>query len=184
MKPIHIRASLLLIAFFSSITLLYGQKYKSESSYISFFSDAPMEDIKAENPNSKSAIDLETGEIAFSVPIKSFTFEKSLMQEHFNENYLESEKYPNATFSGKLIGFDPSKVGWQPATAKGRMTIHGVENEITCDGRLNINGNDVQIEAIFPVQVADYKIKIPKVVFYNIAETVEVTVKISYVKIN
>jgi hypothetical protein len=59
-----------------------------------------------------------------------------------------------------------------------------VENEITCDGRLNINGNDVQIEAIFPIQVADYKIKIPKVVFYNIAETVEVTVKISYVKIN
>lgn len=184
MKTFSSKASIILFIILSSINFLYGQKYKSTTSYISFFSDAPMEDIKAENEDGKSALDLGTGQIVFSVPVKGFAFEKSLMREHFNENYLESEKYPNATFTGKLTNFDPKKTGWQTATASGLMTIHGVENEITCDGKININNDDIEIEAVFPLEVADYEIKIPKIVFYNIAEVVEITLKASYAKID
>ena len=160
-----------------------GQKYKSDSSYVHFFSSAPMEDIEATNLEGQSAFDLETGQIVFSIPIRSFEFEKSLMQEHFNENYLESDKYPKAMFSGKITGFDPEITSKQKVKASGKMTIHGVEQPVSVEGDLIINDNSMEINAVFPIKLADYKIKIPKVVFYNIAELVEVTIHFNYEKI-
>ncbi len=159
---------------------LMAQKYISNSSSVRFFSEAPVENIEATNNGGRSAFDLATGEVVFSIPIKSFTFEKPLMQEHFNENYLESDKYPNALFTGKIHGFEQDTGSWQEATAIGKMTIHGVARDVTYEGKIKIEPNSMEIEAIFPVQLKDYKIKIPKVVFYNIAEIVEVTVKFSY----
>ncbi len=184
MKPKKIEVLALTILLCFSVSFARAQKYKSTSSYIHFFSDAPMEDIEAENSEAQSAFDLETGQIVFSVPIEGFIFDKSLMQEHFNENYLESHKFPKATFSGTITDYDANKSNWQDAKANGAMTIHGVENAISSEGKIRIVGNQVEIEARFPIKVADYKIKIPKVVFYNIAETVDVTIKMSYEKID
>ena len=161
---------------------LKAQKYRSKSSSVHFFSSAPVEDIEATNLDGQSAMDISTNEIVFSIPIKSFTFEKSLMQEHFNENYLESEKYPKSTFRGNINGFDATKKGWQDVKASGKLTIHGVENDISCEGKMAIENDIIKIETKFPVKVADYKIKIPQIVFYNIAEIVDVTIKFDYEK--
>ncbi len=177
MKTIKI---ILLMAILPYVSV--AQQYKSTESYIRFFSDAPLEDIEAVNEKGVSAFNVETGEIAFSIPIKGFQFAKSLMQEHFNENFMESDKYPRATFKGKISGYDQNKSGWQPGTANGTMNIHGVEKELKIDGELQISDGNVKIKSVFPVTVADYEIEIPKVVFYNIAEVVEVTINFEYAK--
>jgi polyisoprenoid-binding protein YceI len=163
---------------------LRAQKFKSVSSTVHFYSDAPMEDIEATNPDGKSALDISSGQIVFSIPIKSFSFEKSLMQEHFNENYLESDKYPEATFNGKLSEFDPAISGWQSAKATGVMNLHGMTQNLSVDGEIKIDEEKIEIKAKFPITLKDYKIKIPKVVFYNIAEVVDVTITFKYEKID
>ena len=177
-----IATSFLLLALSPKDTL--AQRYKSSSSTVHFFSKAPVEDIEAKNLDGKSAIDLASGDIVFSIPIKSFTFEKSLMQEHFNENYLESDKFPSATFKGKITNYDLSQNEMQNVTAKGLITIHGVENEISAEGQFKIIDNSLEITAKFPIKLEDFKIKIPKVVFYNIAEIVDVTISFNYEKID
>lgn len=161
----------------------FAQKYKSDSSYVHFFSDAPMEDIEATNENGQSAFDLETGEIVFSIPIASFEFEKSLMQAHFNENYLESDKYPKATFVGHISGYSKNTNLKQKAYAKGLLTMHGVEKEIEVAGELVLQESGASMHAKFPIKLSDYQVKIPKVVFYNIAEAVDVTINFNYAKI-
>jgi len=162
--------------------LAHAQNYKSTESYIRFFSEAPLENIEAVNKDAVSAFNGKTGEIAFSIPIVGFQFEKSLMQEHFNENYLESGKYPTATFKGKINGYDPKETGFQDANATGKMKIHGVEKNVEIKGQLKVDGDKVTIKSVFPIKIADYDIEIPKVVFYNIAEVVEVTVNFEYAK--
>ncbi len=170
----------LLVAVMSMLHLpLTAQKYLSEESFVHFFSDAPLEDIEADNTAGRSVFDAETGRFAFTIPIDQFQFEKSLMQEHFNENYLESEKYPEATFSATIQNWDGA-TGKQQVAVDGELTIHGVTRDVTVEGEISFTSDGVDIEAVFPVQLKDYKIKIPKAVFYNIAEEVEVTVKFSY----
>src|SRR5687768_7648558 len=104
----------------------FSQKYQSEKSTIVFFSDAAIEDIKADNKKASSIFNSATGDIVFSVPISEFQFQKSLMQEHFNEKYMETDKYPKSTFQGKISGFDINAKSIQQANAKGKLTIHGV----------------------------------------------------------
>lgn len=176
MKYFLITAVFVSSHFFSTA---HAQKYRLSSSEVSFFSDAPMEDIEAYNKDTKSIFDAGTGEIAFVVPIKGFEFEKSLMQEHFNENYLESDKYPDAKFEGKLQGYEAGK-SKQEVTARGKLTIHGVTHEVEVPGTIITNGSGMEMKATFPIKVADYDIDIPKIVFYNIAEEVEVRVNFQY----
>lgn len=154
---------------------LLAQTYRSTESEITFFSSAPMEDIKATNKKASSLFDASSGSIAIVVPISGFQFRKSLMQQHFNENYLESDKYPNATFEGLVKGFDPSRSGIQKAIAEGVMNIHGVSKPVKIEGQIQKTASSIKMETKFPIRVADYNIDIPKVVFYNIAEVVEVT---------
>lgn len=156
-----------------------AQKFVAEKSVITFFSDALIEDITATNSKAVSLFNRQTGEVAFSIPIREFQFEKKLMQEHFNEKYMESEKYPKALFSGVLQNFDGSLTGVQNVKAKGKLTIHGVTREVEISGTAEV-GNKITLKSKFPVKLADYKVKIPQVVFQNIAETVEVTVDITY----
>ncbi len=171
------------LIFFALILMLgtnaVAQKYLSSESHVRFYSDAPLEDIEATNEESRSVLDLGTSKIVATVPITGFQFEKKLMQEHFNENYLESDKFPQATFSAQL-----GEVDWnnpeKEVTAKGEMTIHGKTNEIDLKGTVVKNGDNIVIDAVFTIELQDYKIKIPKAVFYNIAESVEVTVKFTY----
>lgn len=158
---------------------LNAQRYKTSETYIRFYSDAPLEDIEAVNEASTSIIDLSNNAMVIVVPIKSFSFKKELMEEHFNENYLESDDYPKATFKGKIIDWDQSK-GTSSARAKGTLELHGVTQEIEIEGQIEYDGASIKIETVFPIKLEDYKIKIPKAVFYNIAEVVEVTARLAY----
>lgn len=156
-----------------------AQRYVVDSSFVKFYSKAPVEDIEAFNNNSNSIIDLENGHMAFSIPIKDFQFDKALMQEHFNENYLESKKYPKATFSAQVVDWKPF-FGKKNVEVVGKLNIHGVEKRATMNGTIDLEGEAVIIDAMFYVDLVDYKINIPKAVFYNIAETIEVTVHFEY----
>lgn len=157
----------------------YGQKYKSVESKVRFFSEATLENIAADNKDGSSVFDEETSDIVFSIPITSFQFKKSLMQEHFNENYMESEKYPKAIFKGKVLNYEKGKAN-QKVSAKGDMTIHGVTKTITVDGTMEYKDGKIQLNSVFPVRLEDYKVKIPQVLWQNIAEEVEVTINFIY----
>lgn len=168
---------ILLICLYSLVAS--GQRYVSDSSYVDFFSSAPLEDIAAENRRSNSVLDIETGEFVFRVPIKGFEFDKSLMQEHFNENYLESDRYPYAFFKGKLQDWK-SVYGRQKVLAAGEMEIHGVRNNVEISGTIDYAETAIKVETSFSVALDEYKIDKPKAVFYNIADTIEVTVYFHY----
>ena len=158
--------------------VLSAQQYLVEKSTVVFFSDALLEDIQATNSKTRAVVDVNSAEVAFEVPIKDFEFQKDLMKQHFNEKYLETEKYPKSQFSGKLTGFEKGKKGEQQVTAEGKLMIHGVTKPVKIPGTIELTpDNKVVIKAKFMVKVADYKITIPQLVFQNIAEEVEVTVE-------
>lgn len=148
-----------------------------------FYSSAPMEDIEATNNSALAVIEPESGKVAVSMLIKGFNFEKALMQEHFNENYLESDKYPKATFSGQLV--DPAilkKDGKFEAEITGQMTIHGITKELTVPCQFEIAAGEIQVQSIFNLTVADFEIEIPKLVRNNIAKEVEVTANFKFLR--
>jgi polyisoprenoid-binding protein YceI len=158
-----------------------AQKYVSEKGVITFFSEAAIEDIKAENLNAISIFNVQTSDIAFSVSIREFQFEKKLMQEHFNEKYMDSGKYPKSTFSGKLVGFvstNTSEV--QQVKARGKLVIHGVTKEVEIPGTVEITSPNILMKAKFTVRLENYKIKIPQLMWQNIAEEVEVSLEFTY----
>ena len=173
------RLRLLAIAFLVSLpVLLTAQQYLVEKSTVVFFSDAPLEDIRATNSKARAVVDVKTAEVAFEIPIKDFDFVKDLMKQHFNEKYLETEKFPKSQFSGKLNGFDKDKKEEQQVIAEGKLIIHGVTNLVKIPGTIQITPeNKIVIKAKFMVKVADYKITIPQLVWQNIAEEVEVTIE-------
>jgi hypothetical protein len=152
-----------------------AQKFTVEKSKIVFFSDAAIEDITAYNKKASGIFNAGTGDIVFSIPIKEFQFEKSLMQEHFNEKYMESDKYPKSTFKGKVSGFDAAAETTQ-ASAIGELNIHGVTQLVTISGTIEKIKDNYQFKAKFIVKLAYYKIEIPQLLWQNIAEQVEVTV--------
>jgi len=163
-----------LVATFSS----YGQDlFKGANGKARFFSDALLEDIEAKTNKVTSAYNLATGEVAVLIPIKSFSFDKTLMQEHFNENYLESDKYQDATFKGKVAGLQTLKPGEvQLVNISGNLTIHGVTRprDIQTSLKLNLDGS-LSATGEFELKIEEHKIKVPSLVFQNIAEIVEVS---------
>jgi hypothetical protein len=162
-----------------SVQCTLAQKYKLDKSLVSFFSSAPIEDIRAGNTKSNSIFNLANGEIVISIPINQFQFDKALMQQHFNEKYMESGKYPRATFQGKISGIE--KVQYQQEVlAIGIMNIHGVNQAIEIPGQLTLNKDQIDMKAVFKVILDDYKIKIPAIMWKNIAEEIEVTVNFIY----
>jgi hypothetical protein len=170
---------LFLFGFFTLSHSLPAQRFISENSQVSFFSATPLENIEANTTQTMSMFDVSNGQIAFSIPIQSFVFAKSLMRQHFNDSYLESEKYPKATFQGTVKGFS-LRGGKQKVTATGEIIIHGVSQLITTEGVMEEKDGKILLLTSFPVKLADHKVKIPKVVFYNIAKEVQVKINILY----
>lgn len=167
--------------------LLSGKVLKAQTVYtstgakISFFSEAPLEDITAESSQAVSAIDIASGQVYFKVKIRSFQFRKSLMQQHFNENYMESDQYPEAEFKGKIRDeIDLSKNGRYTVTVLGNLNIHNVTRSYTTQATLDVSDGRISAKAVFPVRVADHDIKVPRLVIRNIAEVVEVTISANY----
>jgi hypothetical protein len=156
------------------------KRYFSEKSNITFFSGGVIEDIKASNTKVTSILDLLSGEVAYLLNPKDFQFEKKLMQVHFNEKYMESEKYPRSSFKGKIEGLNASTNTLQQVKAVGKLSIHGVTRDVDIPGTLHIEGNTVTLRAKFLVKLMDYDIKVPQIVWQNIAQEVEVTVHFLY----
>jgi hypothetical protein len=157
-----------------------AQKYTSEKGVISFFSDAAIEDIRAENSLVGSLFNAANGELVYMIKIKDFKFEKALMREHFNEKYMEIDKFPKSTFLGKLTGFQPNVTGPQKVKAIGKLLIHGVTKDVEIPGTLEFSGGKAIMKSKFIVKLKDYNIKIPRLVWQNIAEEIEVKVEFTY----
>jgi len=149
---------------------------------VKIFSEAPLENIEAVTSQAVSAINTDENSLYFEVPIKLLDFEKDLMEEHFNENYMESDKYPKAIYNGTFV----SDVSWEkPGTydveVKGTLEVHGVEKERVDKGIIEVaEDGTISSNAVFLVKCVDHKIKIPKLVIKNIAEEIEVTLNATY----
>ena len=172
--------SIITIVLFAGLSVS-AQKYFTKNGHIKFYSKAQMETISANNHQVNSALDVKAGDFVFKVLMKAFEFEKALMQEHFNENYVESDKFPNATFKGTIdnmeeINFDIK--GEYDVVVKGELTIHGVTKQISRDGILEIKGDKITAKSKFNILLEDYDIKIPNTVVNNISETIEITVDV------
>ncbi|MGB0888503.1 MAG: YceI family protein [Vicingaceae bacterium] len=170
------------IILFLAVTVGYSQDlYKAVGGEISFFSETPMENIDAVNKDVKALINTKTGEVAFIGTNVGFHFEKPLMEEHFNENYMESDKYKVSVFKGKVQEkIDYSANGEHKVTVKGTLNVHGVEKEREIAGTITIADGKITVKSEFDIKVEDHKIKIPKLVVKNIAETIKVTVNINF----
>jgi len=165
----------------SSFSEIAAQQYISRNVNVSFFSETLIENINAENNQSSSVFDISNGGIAFQVPIRAFHFDRALMEEHFNENYLETESYPNATFRGEIENWidDFADGITHDIIALGILTIHGVEKEISASGTILFKNNSWIITSDFTVDAEDYDIKIPRIVRDNIAKSIEIKIQAS-----
>ena len=150
---------------------------------ILFHAGTSLEDIDGTNNEVASIINIKTGEIAFTVLVKSFHFRRTLMEEHFNENYMESNKLPKANFSGKItnIGIvDSKKDGKYDVNVEGDLTIHGVTKKISVPGTITVAGGKIAAQSTFKIKVEDYNIKIPGVVASKISEQAEINIDCRY----
>jgi len=174
---------LILLTIFLASHSLNAQKYLTKTGYINFFSSTPVEDINADNYKVSSAFDQSTGDLVFRLDMKSFEFKKKLMQEHFNENYVESDKFPHSSFKGKITNLDEvdfTTNGKYDVKVDGELTIHGVTNKVSAIGQFNINGENLFAKSEIKVKSADYDIVIPKLVRGKIAEELLIKVEMKY----
>jgi hypothetical protein len=176
----------LLVFFLNIVIALNAQKYMTKNGFIGFYSHTPMEDIKADNNQVVGALDISTGEMVFQALIKSFHFDRALMEEHFNENYMESDKFPKSVFKGKitnLASVDLSKNGTYEVNVEGDLTIHDVTNKISTKGTVEVVSGGINANSKFKIVPEDYMIIIPGVVRDKFDKTMEVTVTMKYAPI-
>ncbi len=158
-----------------------AQKYLTREGFIKFYGSTPLENIDAVSKQASSVIDASNNEIVFQVLMNSFTFEKALMQEHFNENYIESEKFPKAIFKGKIEGkVNYSSPGNYDVKIVGTMTIHGVDQKISVPAKVIVEKSDIKLSSEFTLKPEDYNIEIPGAVRDKIADQMDVSVKCLY----
>jgi polyisoprenoid-binding protein YceI len=180
-------ASFFLIFVFAFAVAGAQDKYMTKNGHIRFYSHTPMEDIDGNNNQVGSILDVKTGEIVLNALVKSFEFSRALMQEHFNENYMESDKIPTAKFKGQILNIkdvDVKKDGNYEVDVKGGLTVHGVVKNITVKANLIIKNGKINAISKFNVTPGDFNISIPSVVKEKIANEIEVTVEMSYDPLN
>ena len=168
------------IAVFFLIHSAGAQKYFTKTAIVTFESNTPMEKINATNKSGTCVADFDSGNVEFAILVKGFQFEKALMQEHFNENYMESSKYPKAVYKGKMEGVDKidlSKNGKHKVKTSGQLTLHGVTKPFSNDVQLEVKDGKISTSTNFTIAVADYGIVVPALVRDNIAKNVAVKVQ-------
>jgi hypothetical protein len=171
--------------FFAAAMMVNAQAVQmTKTGKISFYSKAKaIEKVEADNNEVSSILNTQTGEMVFAVLIKGFHFSSALMEEHFNENYMESNKFPKATFKGKITNLSAvnfTKDGVYPVTVEGDLTIHGVTKQATAPGSVTIKGGKVSAAAKFSVKLKDYSITVPSLVADKISEDIDITVDCKY----
>ncbi|HEY0750565.1 MAG TPA: YceI family protein [Chitinophagaceae bacterium] len=174
-KNLIVVATCLLIA---GITHAQG-RYFTKTGRIEFSSKAPLEDIDAVNKSVTAVLDAKSGALQFSVLMKGFEFDKALMQEHFNENYIESDKYPKADFKGTITNngdINYTKPGTYTANVNGKLTIRGITKDVQTTGTIKVEGENLATTSAFNILLSDYNIKIPAVVKDKINNNVKISV--------
>jgi hypothetical protein len=157
----------------------YSQTYITRNGYIGFFTKTPLEDIKAENRQVYAVIDAGKKNLAFTCLVKGFLFQKELMQEHFNENYIESDKYPKADFLGSYTGeVNTTKDGIYPVQVKGQLTLHGVTQTIEAPAKIEVKANKLIGTADLKLTPGDFNIQIPALVREKIAKQMDVHISV------
>lgn len=166
----------------TSVSVFAQSKFIAKNAYISFYSSTPMEDILGESNEVVTILNAETGEIAFQALMTTFHFKRALMEEHFNENYVESTKFPKTKFNGKIENFNKSMLTSPVAEVKitGLLSIHGVEKTITVTGKIGLESGKLVASSKFKVVPEDYGITIPSLVRDKIGKEMDVTVKANY----
>jgi polyisoprenoid-binding protein YceI len=160
---------LVMFAFVFITNLVNAQTYKTRDGYI-FFNpnkDQSHKDYAADSKEATAVLKVETSEVALLVPMKTFHFNNALLEEHFNENYLESNKFPNATYRGKLNGFSKdqlSKDGVYNISSDGEVTMHGVTKKFSAAVKLTVKGKTATFNCVFKIKAEDYNINIPALV--------------------
>lgn len=172
-----------MVALLTICSLSAQEALITRNSTTTFFSHAPLEDIEAVNNRTTAALNLEKGEIVVKMLIKHFEFENALMQEHFNENYMESEKYPSAVFQGTFTMEKPIDLnvnGEHTVQVEGTLTIHGVKQPHTGTATITVEDREVSAVTQFIARPKDFDIEIPTVVVRNIAEEIQVTTTLDF----
>lgn len=174
------------IIFFGLMFLsIHGtsQPYMTKTGFVGFYSKTPLEDIQAENNQVYAVLDPESHQIAFALLMKGFIFPRELMQEHFNENYVESDKYPKATFSGTCSGdMDLDKVGIYQVVINGNMNLHGVTRPIETTAQLEVKNDQILGTAIFRITPENFQISIPGILREKIAREIQVKVQVAWIR--
>ncbi len=175
---------LIFIAFLAIGSTVSAQKtFYTKSGYIGFFSTTPLENIEARNNQVVSFIKTDKGSLSFGLLVKSFKFKNALMEEHFNENYAESDKFPKAKFKGTITNLneiDFDKDGVYNAEIHGKITFHGVSKEVNVKSTLTVNENKLKGKSTFYLKPSDFNIDIPSVVRAKIAKEITINVDIDY----
>jgi polyisoprenoid-binding protein YceI len=170
---------------FLATSCLYAQKYTTKTGVVKFEASVPsFEEVSGENKTASALIDTSNGDIAVLALMKGFRFKVALMEEHFNENYVESDTYPKATFKGKITGFDLAKLTAAGGnyTITGDLTLHGKTKKITDTAKISKSGDKVVVSGGFEVAPADFDIKIPAVVSKKVADKVTVSYSLTLSK--
>ena len=153
----------------------FGQVFMTLNGQTSFFSETPLENISAENKSTLVALNTTTKEVAVRIQNVAFKFPNKLMEEHFNENYIESEKYPLSVFKGKIVeNIDLQKQGTYQVSVKGILDMHGVKQERIIKAQIIVDSESISVTSDFNVKLQDHKIDIPKLVFEKIAESIAI----------
>lgn len=170
----------LAFCFAMAVTTLQAQdKFFTKSGSIHFMSKGAIETIQADHHSVTCVVDSKTGAIQFAVLMKGFEFKKALMQEHFNENYVESDKYPKAEFRGQITNnsdVNYAKDGVYTVHVKGKLTLHGETKDVDADGKIIVKEGKLLTSSDFSIQMSDYNINIPKLVKENMSNTVIISV--------
>jgi len=171
-------------SFFFSTNFVQAQNYITRNGKISFYSHTKIEDIKAVNNEVFSSLNTQTGALQFLVLIKGFQFKNAAMQQHFNDKeYMSSSEFPKSEFKGTIT--NPEAVNFQKdgrydVTVNGKLTMHGVTNDVQANGTLLVKTGKISSQAVFKVKLVDYKIKVPAIATAKIAEDIEITIDCTY----
>lgn len=163
---------------------LNAQTYHAQEMYIHFFSPAPIADIEAISNAAVATINIDKNEVDIALKVGSFKFKKALMQAHFNDKYIESNRYPNAHFKGRFKNIlDLEKDGIYNLVVEGKFNIHGVDKPKTINCNILIKDKKITFETAFKLMTADYKIKAPDIIYRKVGQEVNIDAKGILVKI-
>lgn len=173
---------ILTILLLVATTSLKAQIFLTRNGFIGFYSTTPLEDIKAENKQVYAVIETAKKILAFTLLVKGFEFPKKLMQEHFNENYIESDRFPKASFTGDYTGnVDIRKNGVYPVTVQGQLTLHGITKPVKVPATIEVQNDKLIGSCNFQITPGDFEIKIPALVREKIAKQIDVRVQVDCV---